>query len=274
MKKALVISGGGSKGAFGAGVVCSKEINYDLYVGTSTGALIALMAAAGKYSKLKYLYNNFSNEMIYDSDPFNKKGQLSKFKVVMNLIKGKSSFGKTTKLLDLIRENYTIHDHYNIHSKNIEIVVVVSNMTTKKAEYKSSRNLTWTEFTYWAWISTLAYPYSETEIVNGCEYADGGFTVNFPIRFATSKSDFIDAIIHSPNEINEVFENENVLQGIPSIINMLMDSNMQKDIESGNHFLSHGKEINYIFTPYELTESSMFFDKKQMRNWFEMGVNQ
>lgn len=270
MKKALVISGGGSKGAYAAGVVCSKEINYDLYVGTSTGALIALLAAAGKYSQLKYLYNNFSNEMIYDSVPFNRRGKLSKFKAVLNLIKGKSSFGNTSKLLSLIRENYTIKDHYNIHGKT-EIVVVVSNMTTKRAEYKSSRNLTWQEFTYWAWVSTLAYPYSETEIVDGCEYADGGFTVNFPIEYAAKNAHYIDALILSPENENEVFENENVLQGIPSIISMLMDANMKKDISTGKHYSKHNKEINFHFTPYELTQSSMFFDKQEMRMWFDMG---
>jgi NTE family protein len=208
--------------------------------------------------------------MIYDSNPFNKKGQLSKFKAVMNLIKGKSSFSNTLKLLDLIRENYTIQDHYNLRN---EIVVVVSNMTKKQPEYKSSKCSTWEEFTYWTWISTLAYPYSETVVVDGCEYADGGFTVNFPIDFAANNSDYVDAIIHAPVVDSEIFENRNVLQGIPSIIEMLMKANINKDIIAGHNHSQHGKKINYTFTPYELTESSMFFDPNEMKSWFDLGFN-
>ena len=43
-KKALVISGGGSKGAWAGGAIQylleGKEKDYDLYVGTSTGSLL------------------------------------------------------------------------------------------------------------------------------------------------------------------------------------------------------------------------------------------
>ena len=44
MKKALVISGGGSKGAFAGGVaeylLKEKKNTYDIFLGTSTGSLM------------------------------------------------------------------------------------------------------------------------------------------------------------------------------------------------------------------------------------------
>ena len=44
MKKALVISGGGSKGAFAGGVaeylLKEKNNTYDIFLGTSTGSLM------------------------------------------------------------------------------------------------------------------------------------------------------------------------------------------------------------------------------------------
>ena len=44
MKKALVISGGGSKGAFAGGVaqylMKKEKRSYDLFIGTSTGSLM------------------------------------------------------------------------------------------------------------------------------------------------------------------------------------------------------------------------------------------
>ena len=50
MKKALVISGGGSKGAFAGGLaqylIEESRQNYDLFLGTSTGSLLISHLAA------------------------------------------------------------------------------------------------------------------------------------------------------------------------------------------------------------------------------------
>ncbi len=61
MSKALVISGGGSKGAFAVGVIKYLTANFpnskfDMYVGTSTGALITPLAALNKIAELEELY--------------------------------------------------------------------------------------------------------------------------------------------------------------------------------------------------------------------------
>lgn len=61
-KKALVISGGGSKGAFAVGVLKYIHQNvmpidqFDLYCGTSTGSLIVPFAAMGDIGELEILY--------------------------------------------------------------------------------------------------------------------------------------------------------------------------------------------------------------------------
>lgn len=67
MKTALVISGGGSKGAFAVGAieVLLEKYDFDLIVGTSTGALIAPMVAIGDIEKLVDIYTSVRNEDIY-----------------------------------------------------------------------------------------------------------------------------------------------------------------------------------------------------------------
>ena len=72
MSRALVISGGGSKGAFAVGVIkrLLKEypnLDFETYVGTSTGSLIAPLAAMGAYDLLEQLYTT-----IKTSDIINK----------------------------------------------------------------------------------------------------------------------------------------------------------------------------------------------------------
>ena len=69
MSRALVISGGGSKGAFAVGVIkrLLKEyplLNFDMFVGTSTGSLIAPLAAMGAYDLLEELYTTMKTENI------------------------------------------------------------------------------------------------------------------------------------------------------------------------------------------------------------------
>ena len=59
--KALVISGGGSKGAFAGGIaqylIEEKKKDYDLFVGTSTGSLMLTHLSLGKLDELKEILN-------------------------------------------------------------------------------------------------------------------------------------------------------------------------------------------------------------------------
>jgi NTE family protein len=61
MKRALVISGGGSKGAFAIGVLKRLQqeyanLDFDCYVGTSTGSLIIPLMAVGELNLLETIY--------------------------------------------------------------------------------------------------------------------------------------------------------------------------------------------------------------------------
>ena len=71
MKKALVISGGGSKGAFAGGVaqyLMKKENrDYDLFIGTSTGSLMVSHLALGMLDELKTLYTNVNQKSIFSN---------------------------------------------------------------------------------------------------------------------------------------------------------------------------------------------------------------
>ena len=65
MKRALVISGGGARGAFAVGVLKYlsthfPSVTFDIYAGTSTGALIAPLAATGNIGLLEKLYTSIT----------------------------------------------------------------------------------------------------------------------------------------------------------------------------------------------------------------------
>lgn len=86
--KALVISGGGSKGAFAGGVAeylindCCN--NYELFVGCSTGSLLLSHLAIGKIDKIKKVYTSVSQNDIFNISPFKIKKTKKGFETSIN----------------------------------------------------------------------------------------------------------------------------------------------------------------------------------------------
>ena len=74
--KALVISGGGSKGAFAGGVaqylIQEEGRKYDIFVGTSTGSLLISHLALGKLDKIKEIYSNVNQKLPFSSEEYTR----------------------------------------------------------------------------------------------------------------------------------------------------------------------------------------------------------
>ncbi|MEO9144164.1 MAG: patatin-like phospholipase family protein [Ginsengibacter sp.] len=87
MKRALVISGGGSKGAFAVGVL--KELysiyptlDFDIYVGTSAGSLVVSLASLNRIDVLEKVYTSISNaDLFIEGNIVDKIGDTSLFDV-------------------------------------------------------------------------------------------------------------------------------------------------------------------------------------------------
>lgn len=99
MKRALVVSGGGSKGAFAVGVIKGlidtfPSLDFDIYVGTSTGSLVVPFAALKEFDALEALYTTQRTENI-----------ITKFNIGDRL--GEHSIFDATPLWHLIENNIT-----------------------------------------------------------------------------------------------------------------------------------------------------------------------
>ena len=72
-KHALVISGGGAKGAFGVGalkyLMVDLRLRFDLVIGTSTGALIAPLVATRDLADLLNIYENVEDQHVLRDRP-------------------------------------------------------------------------------------------------------------------------------------------------------------------------------------------------------------
>ena len=79
----MVISGGGSKGAFAGGVaqhlIQEEGKKYDLFLGTSTGSLLIPHLAMGNINKVYDIYTNVNQRKIFSINPFIVKKEDSEY---------------------------------------------------------------------------------------------------------------------------------------------------------------------------------------------------
>ncbi|MAB37939.1 MAG: patatin [Aequorivita sp.] len=284
--RALVISGGGSKGAFAGGVAqyLMEELhhNYDLFVGTSTGSLLISHLALDKVEKIKEVYTSVNQKSIFSSCPFvikqdkfgGKQIAIDHYTVLRNFIKGKKTFGESLNLRKLIANTLTEIEFNNLKASEKEVVVTVSNLSLNQVEYKSINDFEYQDFLDWIWISSNFTPFMSLVKKDGCEYADGGFGSMVPIEEAINRgATHIDVIVLE-TEITYYnrLPSKNVFSLLTNMHNYMADRIEKQNIRIGK-FVATNKDviINLYYTPTVLTTNSLIFDKKMMTKWWELG---
>ena len=285
MKKALVISGGGSKGAFAGGVVQylmkNKEKNYDLFLGTSTGSLMVSHLALGMVDELKELYTSVDQKAIFSNSPFKVKNihgtkviSIRHLNTLWNFINGRKTFGESKNLRKIIKKNITKEMYDEIRNNNKEVIVTVSNLTANQIEYKSINDCSYDDFCDWIWGSCNYVPFMSLLEKNNQQYADGGFGTLVPIR---------EAILRGATEIDAIILETEVVQTnrIPSknpfslmldVFDFMLENVERHNITIGKLSAKHNNvKLNLYYTPTVLTTNSLVFDKKLMKKWWKSG---
>ncbi|MGQ7947648.1 patatin-like phospholipase family protein [Flavobacterium sp. WC2509] len=285
--RALVISGGGSKGAFAGGVaqylIENKGYKYDLFIGTSTGSLLISHLALGKIDKIRSIYTNVDMNQIFDINPFvvkKKNGRnfvtINHFNVFLQLLRGKRTFGESRKLQQFIKSNLTIAEFEHLKSLPTDIIVTVTNITKNEAEYKSIKDCTYAEFCDWIWISSNYIPFMSIVKKQGCEYGDGGFSNLVPIREAILRgATEIDVIIlETEIATSKAALGNNPFSLMISLFLFSLDQIGKHDISIGKLTAkNHNVKLNLYNTPTKLTNNALIFNKQQMKKWWKNGFN-
>ena len=285
MKKALVISGGGSKGAFAGGVaqyLMKKENReYDLFLGTSTGSLMVSHLALDMLDELKHLYTNVNQSTIFSNNPFKIKKvsgekviNINHFNMLRNFFKGRKTFGESKNLRRLIKQNVTREMFEKIKETNKEIVVTVSNLTANQIEYKSSNECTYEDFLDWIWGSCNYVPFMSILEKDRQQYADGGFGSLVPIREAILRgATEIDAIILE-TEVSQFnrLPSKNPFSLLFDVFDFMLTHVERHNITIGKLAANNKNvKLNLYYTPTVLTTNSLVFDEVLMRKWWKSG---
>ena len=283
--RALVISGGGSKGAFAGGVaqylIQDQGMHYDMLLGTSTGSLLVPHLALSDIPKIYKLFTNVRQNDIFSVSPFvqRKRGNREFVSIdfvnsIWQFIKMKRTFGESKTLKRNIRRNFTKAEFDKIRAIKHDVVVTVSNLSKNRVEYKSIHDFSYEEFCSWVWISCNYVPFMSLAKVDGYEYADGGLGCVIPIREAIQRgATEVDAIVLE----SESMDQQKVLGKNPfslmiNLFGHLMDQVERNDIVIGKLAAkTKNVNLNLYYTPTRLTENSLIFSKRLMVKWWKEG---
>ena len=285
--KALVISGGGSKGAFAGGVaqylIQELKRDYQLYIGTSTGSLLVSHLALNNIEKIKTVYTNVNNDSIFNVCPFTVKKKhgtqnigINHINVLINFFRGSKTFGESYNLKKLIKNTLTEEEFVFLKNGPMDIVVTVSNISVNQVEYKSLNDFSYEEFVDWIWISCNYTPFMSLVKKNGCEYADGGLGNMVPIEEAIARgATEVDAIILQ-TEISQFnrMPSKNAFSLLTNMFAFMLDRIESQNIKIGKYVATHNNAIiNFYYAPIVLTTNSLIFEKDKMTRWWQSGYD-
>lgn len=283
--RALVISGGGSKGAFAGGIAeflisdCRQE--YELYIGTSTGSLLVPLLSLGKVESLKKIYTSVKQNDIFSTNPFIIKVtngestlRINHFNILRMFIKGSKTFGESKNLRKLICDIITEEDFNEMKSKPANVVVTVANMSCNQVEYKSLKDYSYHDFCDWVWASANMVPFMSLLEKDGYEYADGGMGNIVPIAEAINRGATIIDVIVLKTEKPGLKKKpvKNALELTTRTFDFMLNQIIADDLIIGKLKSQHHRvSLNFYHPPEMLTKNSLIFDPELMKLWWHQG---
>ena len=180
--KALVLSGGGSKGSYQLGVwkaLKKLRIKYDIITGTSSGALNGALMTQNTYRKAEKIWNELNMKVLFgeDIDEVNNKKDL--FKMYGKQIKNGGM--DITELEKLIADTLDTNKFYK---SRIRYGLVAVNLSEFRAEELTKDIIPEDKLKDYLVASASCYPAFKKKDIEGLKYVDGGYYDNLPINLA------------------------------------------------------------------------------------------
>lgn len=286
--RALVISGGGSKGAFAGGVAqYLLETNgkkYDILIGSSTGSLLIPHLALGKVQKIYDIYSNVNMRRIFNVSPFIVKNKntdkeivtINHFSVIRQFFKRKRTFGESENLLVYIKENFSIEEFNELKEADCDVIITVTNLSKNEVEYKSIDQFEYDDFCEWIWISCNYIPFMSLVTKNGFDYGDGGFSSLVPIREAIIRgATEIDVIIlETEVQVKPKSISRNPFSLMIDLFQILLSQVEKQNVTIGKLAAKNKNvKLNLYYTPTQLTDNALIFNKDKMKIWWQQGYD-
>jgi NTE family protein len=279
-KTALVVSGGGARGAFAVGAIkeISKKVSFDMVAGTSTGALIAPLVATGDIELLEKIYSMAETDKI-----IKKNGGLNMVSVY------------TTEGLKNLIDNYIDEKRYKkILESSTEVFLTTVNLANGQIKYwnpktsgKGGKAMSLEDFRS-ALLASASMPILMPPVKIGKEFhVDGGVREVAPLSIAIDENaETIYAIILSAEKSTPKDIKLNGLMPIAEValatIDALVQDVAENDVgiadlynKSVVYFAALKERARQLLTPAQMkqlfdSEVENPFDGKQLLKMYKI----
>jgi predicted acylesterase/phospholipase RssA len=292
-KRAAMISGGGSWGAFGGGTLSRLNNDYDTIVGVSTGSLLAPLVALKEWELLRDGYSNVTNKNVFDTfwykpSPLSDKGKLRKIPIIISMILGQRSIATSNALRKTIDKFFPKVLFDELEKQNKEILVGTQNyaQSPSKIHYFSSQEENYLDFCDWMWCSAN-FPFFTSLVKKSWVdskgnfhvglWSDGGLTDLVGLdRLMNKGYKEIDIILHRTKFVEKLEGHEinSLMDNVTTSINaMRYDIEFEYFYHKIKKLNKQGTKVTVYWLPRKLSNNSMVFNKKEMNGWWLEGYN-
>jgi predicted acylesterase/phospholipase RssA len=262
MKTALVISGGGCKGAFAVGVLKRlKDLHrcFDIIVGTSTGALLTPLAAAGCIALAEHIYSS-----VRTKDLLRKHCWIT--------LPWRAGLYKHNGLWNIIQNNYTLALHTQLSCSDVIAEVCTANLNSGRPCYWRAGSRGGRDEFMRALLASSNEPgfMAPIEVVEGTgEYhLDGGIMEIAPIQRAVDLgATEVLAIVLDAEHPRATRQRYNRIPGILCRTLDLMTTEIR------NNDTRVRAKLTVIRPKEQLTDNSLRFDPEEMREMIQKGYS-
>ncbi len=269
-KTALVLGGGGSRGAYQLGVwkaLRELNVNIDIVAGTSIGAMNGALVAQGDYHLCEELWNDIKFEMMVstiNSQSFdNFSNMKTTFKEVFTQVLQQGGMD-VTPMEELIRSKI-IED--KLRNSPIDYGLVTVQLPYLKEIALDKSQIPQGKLADYVTASAACFPAFKSKGIDDVKYVDGGYRNNLPMDLAVSMgADKIIAVDLEGFVLNNIPKVEGVpIRYIRSYWHLGLFLNVDKDVVSRNVALGYldtmqafGKYEGFAYS-FNLGEKEKFY---------------
>jgi len=185
-KRALVLSGGGSKGAYEVGVMLALRklnIEYQIVTGTSVGALNGIFAVQKNICQAYNLWKSIDFSTVYDENVFEKYSG-NDYDVYKKYAKKIVKEGGVD--IPGLEKNFDrLFRPDKFYGSNIDYGLVTYNLSKREPVYLTKKELPQEKIKDYVIASATCFPAFKPKKIGNQLYIDGGYYDNLPINLAT-----------------------------------------------------------------------------------------
>ena len=186
MKRALVLAGGGSRGAYQIGVwqaLRELDWNFDLVTGTSVGAINGAAIAMGEFDLAVELWKKLNTSSVFDLSA--GKGEIPSYRDFVRAFLKEGGAG-ITPLKKILEETYDLNQ---ICEGKIELGIMTFNLTKRRPEtvFVSQLRNSKEKLIDYILASASIFPALKIYKIGTQKYVDGGYYNKMPIDMAIEK---------------------------------------------------------------------------------------